>query len=218
MREFSDFEKKILGIMVELQAKNELCRQNILKSYFENKVRLENDSIKLYCYHDSSLKKEDISIILLECGFLYSYLKSNYYIYDIHKSLVTSNTKASDNSSKNKFEVPNYEEYWIASYNGHYRIILSQTIVSLVLNDFKTAEQIRFEKQRKDTWIGIGVALGIGIIGIILNIIALSKDTNINKEQIKSIQTTIQENKVAIANDTLKVNNLKVVQHNDQEK
>ena len=70
MREFSDFEKKILGIMVELQAKNELCRQNILKSYFENKVRLENDSIKLYCYHDSSLKKEDISIILLECGFL----------------------------------------------------------------------------------------------------------------------------------------------------
>ena len=38
------------------------------------------------------------------------------------------------------------------------------------------------------------------------------------KEQIKSIQTTIQENKVAIANDTLKVNNLKVVQHNDQEK
>ena len=60
--------------------------------------------------------------------------------------------------------------------------------------------------------------MGIGIIGIILNIIALSKDTNINKEQIKSIQTTIQENKVAIANDTLKVNNLKVVQHNDQEK
>ena len=40
----------------------------------------------------------------------------------------------------------------------------------------------------------------------------------IMKEQIKSIQTTIQENKVAIANDTLKVNNLKVVQHNDQEK
>jgi hypothetical protein len=36
-----------------------------------------------------------------------------------------------------------------------------------VKNDFKTDEEIRFAKQQFATWISIGVAILLGILGII---------------------------------------------------
>ncbi len=43
---------------------------------------------------------------------------------------------------------------------------VSQELKDLVENNFKTEEDIRFEKQQRLTWISIGVALIIGLLGI----------------------------------------------------
>ena len=43
---------------------------------------------------------------------------------------------------------------------------VSQDLKDLVKNNFKSEEQIRFEKQQWATWISIGVALFIGLLGI----------------------------------------------------
>ena len=44
---------------------------------------------------------------------------------------------------------------------------VSQELMELVTNDFKTEEDIRFEKQQKLTWISIVVATIIGLLGVI---------------------------------------------------
>lgn len=46
---------------------------------------------------------------------------------------------------------------------------VSQDLKDLVKNNFKSEEQIRFEKQQFATWVSIGVALLIGLLGIFVN-------------------------------------------------
>lgn len=50
---------------------------------------------------------------------------------------------------------------------------VSQELKDLVKHDFKTEEQIRFEKQQRLTWISIAVAGGIGIASLIMNVMGL---------------------------------------------
>lgn len=45
---------------------------------------------------------------------------------------------------------------------------VSQELRDLVKNNFKTEEQVRFEKQQRLTWISIGIAALLGILGIIM--------------------------------------------------
>ena len=46
---------------------------------------------------------------------------------------------------------------------------VSQKFRDLVKHNFKTAEEIRFSKQQFATWVSIGVALMIGLLGIFIN-------------------------------------------------
>lgn len=50
---------------------------------------------------------------------------------------------------------------------------VSQELRDLVYNNFKSEEQIRFEKQQRLTWISIGVTAFIGIAGLIIAILSL---------------------------------------------
>jgi hypothetical protein len=50
-------------------------------------------------------------------------------------------------------------------------ISVSQELKELVMNDFKTEEQIRFDKQQRLTWISIIVAGVIGICSIIIGVV-----------------------------------------------
>lgn len=50
---------------------------------------------------------------------------------------------------------------------------VSQELKDLVNNDFKTEEQIRFEKQQRLTWISIAVAGAIGLLSLIISVIGL---------------------------------------------
>lgn len=50
---------------------------------------------------------------------------------------------------------------------------VSQELKDLVDNDFKTEEQIRFEKQQRLTWISIAVAGAVGLLSLIISVIGL---------------------------------------------
>lgn len=53
------------------------------------------------------------------------------------------------------------------SHYLHSSYCVSEELKELVKNDFKTDEEIRFAKQQFATWISIGVAILLGILGII---------------------------------------------------
>lgn len=50
---------------------------------------------------------------------------------------------------------------------------VSQELKDMVKNDFKSEEQIRFEKQQFLTWISIGVTAFIGIAGLIVAVLSI---------------------------------------------
>ena len=50
---------------------------------------------------------------------------------------------------------------------------VSQELKDLVKSDFKTEEQIRFEKQQRLTWISIAVAGAVGLLSLIISVIGL---------------------------------------------
>jgi uncharacterized protein YjgD (DUF1641 family) len=60
--------------------------------------------------------------------------------------------------AENQLPISTYLECWFS---------ISQELRDLVENDFKTEEQIRFDKQQRLTWISIGVAALLGLLGII---------------------------------------------------
>lgn len=50
---------------------------------------------------------------------------------------------------------------------------VSQELKELVDNNFKSEDQIRYEKQKCLTWISIAVAGGVGVLSLILSVISL---------------------------------------------
>ena len=82
----------------------------------------------------------------------------------------------------NWFDANNQQSYWPNCYSEQELPIaryldcslsVSQELKDLVKNDFKTEEQIRFEKQQRLTWISIAVAGGIGIASLIMSVMGL---------------------------------------------
>ena len=82
-----------------------------------------------------------------------------------------------DNEFFNWYEY-GQQAYWPCTCSEEYLPIsktltswfsVSQELKDLVKHDFKTEEQRRFEKQQFATWVSIGVALMIGLLGIIIN-------------------------------------------------
>lgn len=76
----------------------------------------------------------------------------------------------------------NEQTYWPSCYSEKELPIsaylesffsVSQELKDLVDNDFKTEEQIRFEKQQRLTWISIAVAGAVGLLSLIISVIGL---------------------------------------------
>lgn len=82
----------------------------------------------------------------------------------------------------NWYDVNNRQTYWpncyleqelpIARYLDCW-LSVSQELKDLVKNNFKTEEQIRFDKQQRLTWISIAVAGGVGVLSLVISIISL---------------------------------------------
>ena len=92
---------------------------------------------------------------------------------------------------------------------------VSPALVELVENDFKTHDQIRFEKTTKWAKLGLWLAFGLGLIGIVFNIYSIHKPTSFKEskqieQEIRSVKTeTPRLINQQIKNDTLKVNMIK---------
>jgi hypothetical protein len=76
----------------------------------------------------------------------------------------------------------NGQTYWPSCYSDKELPIsaylecffsVSQELKDLVKSDFKTEEQIRFEKQQRLTWISIAVAGAVGLLSLIISVIGL---------------------------------------------
>lgn len=76
----------------------------------------------------------------------------------------------------------NGQTYWPSCYSDKELPIsaylecffsVSQELKDLVKSDFKTEEQIRFEKQQHLTWISIAVAGAVGLLSLIISVIGL---------------------------------------------
>lgn len=231
MRELTENEKKTIRILIEKYHPSGInLIGEVLLGVHQirgmKRVELEKEEVEYQKVHKTDVRRVEISyyrhedrnftsefyesILLLEFLIENRYIAYNKVIdmqeigdNTVSPAQLIDNIKVEGHLTGSNFFNASQTDLWNLLSSTY---IITNNLKDYVEHDFKTQEQIKFKKQRKDTWIGIGAALVIGITGIVLNIYALKKDTNINKEQIKSIQTTIRENKVTIPNDTLKVN------------
>jgi hypothetical protein len=94
--------------------------------------------------------------------------------------------------------------------NWNKTIIFSFALLDYIIHG-ETPEQRRYKKNQKATWTGIIIAIGIGLIGIVFNVLALCKATKFDKIQLNQIEQSIQKQKIPefknanIIKDTFKV-------------
>lgn len=77
--------------------------------------------------------------------------------------------------NENWFDAYNHQKYWPCKFTDDELYIgnifnaysVSEGLRTLVKNNFKSAEEIRFIKQQRLTWISIAVAAVLGLLGII---------------------------------------------------
>lgn len=156
MKEFSEFEKRIIQIFVDLYNKDELSRANVLyKLYGEDVFFIDrvDDFFPLKYKKTSDLKT--ILNELVSIKFLYDYLLREGYITESSTSeLSVSTTNFIKNITFDKYNKygPIFPDSisWVNVSNQSNKIWLSQVLIDLVNNNFKTQEQIRFEKQLSD--------------------------------------------------------------------
>lgn len=171
MREFSNFEKRILNIMVDLQKSDQLSRQNIiLKCYSELyyiDIEKNGRTNNLFIYTvDKSISEENFTQKTTQIYFLYKYLSSQCFIEDLgftHRVKPIRNKK----EIADRLLIHDYVEFFIRNNNLRDKLILSETIVKLVENHFISEGQIQFKKEQRVAWVAIFVAIIIGIISVI---------------------------------------------------
>lgn len=114
----------------------------------------------------------------------------------------------------NRLQSQGYIYNFIKSHIGAF-IYVSPMLEELYKNNFKTSEQKRFDKQYKQTLIGIVVAIAVGILSIILGIWSGLRPTELAeiediKQEIKAVKTELPSVvDTRVTNDTLKVSVLK---------
>lgn len=78
--------------------------------------------------------------------------------------------------NENWFDASNHQKYWPCTFTDNELHIgsifnvafsVNEELRTLVKNDFKSEEEIRFIKQQRLTWISIVAATAIGLLGII---------------------------------------------------
>ena len=119
-------------------------------------------------------------LVMIPCQksntFVYGAEQNNWQQLDI--LFVNKNERISFEFPKGWFNVKGEQIRWPIYFTDNdlnignklnLAFTVSQELKDLVKNNFKSEEQIRFEKQQLATWISIGVALFIGLLGIFCN-------------------------------------------------
>jgi cell division protein FtsL len=232
MTEFGGLEKQMLRDMVILHKSQNLCIYSWLGKLFDDKVSFKwvpdqwNYRIEVY---SNELGENEILPKIKYFYFLYKRLEKinlidldssksstidvNFKIFNTHEFSLTANSE----------EIL----YEFLSKCGCQPILVSNYLIDLVENDFKTPEQIRFEKQLVDANEKHSQVMGEAkkqvkysrrafyfsivafLASLVFGIIQMCSDTTIDSDQFNQIKQTIKQTtppdviKTKITNDTL---------------
>ena len=231
MREFSDFEKYIIRrVVADCDKVGFSISMDIIIQEMEkvNIIAIEWDKTNTYTKFYGIKDHEPLTKVF-DIVFLLKYLDENRFIYvhsnnnvqnslfsikkykkvdEFYFRIIDENTFGSDGQMFTEIHTNIGKEIQQVSKGIIYS---SFALKDLVHNNFETPEQKHFLEIKKKTNISIGIAIVIGLIGILLNIIALCKETKLDISQLKQIEQTIYKLKIPkviktkIINDTLKV-------------
>ena len=143
-----DDEQKVRGFLAELLALiDKLYSERLLVAFPSSHNRplvIGKENVTSYRININTVDNGKEYIVLSQMGFgWYGMNKESLYCWDECTEMVRP-----------------FTEYLFSAYH------VSQDLIELTKNDFKSEEQIRFEKQQLLTRISIGVALIIGLLGI----------------------------------------------------
>lgn len=233
MTEFGGLEMEMLKIMVQLYEAKNLSVYNWLSKLFDDKISFKG-------IIDGNLNKCRIEI--RHTGFEESEILSkinelHFLFVRLEKALLIG---VNEFENVNHVEINEGETYtihsqvykemkmyiFLISYGTH-PIQVSNYLIELVKNDFKTLEQIRFEKQLDDantkhsdamgkamtqvkySRLAFVVSLVTLVISSVLGIWTKCSETKINQDQLNQIKQTIEQTtppdviKTGITKDTL---------------
>lgn len=226
MTEFGGLEQEMLKVMVQLFESKNLSVYNWLSKLFDNKISFKGVhsgnpaecriEIRQNGFEESEIfsKINDLYFLIfrLESAFL---IKVNEYEEINHDEINKMETY-----NINSQDLKRTKMYGFLSYYRNHPIQVSNYLIELVENDFKSPEQRRFEKQIEVTNTNhilsmdkarkqINIAWGAFCISLLTLIYTLNSDTKINKSQLDQIKQSIEQKtlpevfKTRITNDTL---------------
>lgn len=147
---FGEDEQKAYGLLAEMLALlDKLYRERLLVAFPSSHNRplvIGKENVKYGQMDTRSVDDGKEFIVLSQYGFgWYNKDKESLYYWDECTDMVKP-----------------HERQLFSAYH------VSQDLIDLVHNDFKSEEDIRFRKQQWLTWISILVALFIGLLGIFI--------------------------------------------------
>lgn len=233
MTEFGGLEQEMLKVMVQLFESKNLSVYNWLSKLFDNKISFKGVhsgnpaecriEIRQNGFEESEIfsKINDLYFLIfrLESAFL---IKVNEYEEINHDEINKMETY-----NINSQDLKRTKMYGFLSYYRNHPIQVSNYLIELVENDFKSPEQRRFEKQIEVTnanhnvamdkarkqiniaWGAFGVSLITLIISFVFGIWEKCSETKIDQSQLNQIKQSIEQKtlpdviKTKITNDTL---------------
>jgi hypothetical protein len=148
-------EQKVRGFLAELLALlDKLYSERLLVAFPSSHNRplvIGKENVTRYRIDTNTVDNGKEYIVLSQMGFgWYGKNKESLYWWDECTEMVRP-----------------FERVLFSAYH------VSQDLIELTKNDFKSEEQIRFEKQQRLTWISIAVAGVVGVFSLILSVISL---------------------------------------------
>ena len=145
-------EQKVRGFLAELLAiLDKLYSERLLVAFpssYTNPLVIGKKNVTRYRIDINKVDNGKEYINLSQLGFGWYATKNNESLY---------------NWCECTDMIRPYEKLFFSAYH------VTQDLKELVKNDFKSVEEIRFQKQQLLTWISIAVALIIGLLGIFIN-------------------------------------------------
>jgi hypothetical protein len=230
MRNFSEIEKEFIKYLISSDRKNRYIASFLDRDLDNILIKLDtkNKNGTIYfCTENPNenffgwviKKDEDLEELFAIIIYLVLYLEKNGYIalYD-----VTPNEFCEDKifgrgiKSEVKNSIP-FPDDKIVDYAINYfykRIVPLEPLHELFKKNFITPDEYRFRKLYKQTRIGIGVAICIGLFGILLNIVSMSSNNSkIIQQDVKNINDQILEIEKIANNVNNQINQLRESLH-----
>ena len=219
MREFSDFEKEIICELCSSSQNYGLLHLILINKIYSHQKEayyILNDEVLFEGYYQDNDKINLLVVKIIGFYKLIEYLDKSYLLLTYKKKIINDNKileplEIKSGEKHMTYAINDYQIKELVSKYYNHAYIPSKELSLLVENNFKTQEQRHFLYIKKKTNISIGIAIVIGLIGILLNIIALCKATKLDISQLQQIEQTICKQKIPeviktkVTNDTLKV-------------